>query len=416
MNVSRIHIVLALMALTLVIALGTGFPLYFRLFYLIVLALGGSLLWAFLNLRGVELTVQRASGKLQAGGFLESRVVIRNSSPVPKFAIEVRDLLELPGHATGAVVNLPPGKDLHMVWQTPLRKRGVYRAGAPVAYSGDPFGVLRLSHRGPGAQQLVVLPYMVDIPPFSLARGEMMGHGVALGNVPASTESVATVREYQPGDSARHVHWPSTARRGSLMLKQFDSGMEDVAWVLLDLQKDVHAGEDVSNTEEYAVSAAASIARSYLEIGWSVGLMAQGDRPYILPPQQGAPALDRLLLALTEARALGGVDMRSLMGLWHSQAASLAVSLVVVTPFVDPGWATTLESLARQGVSASVVLIDPMSFGGAGSPQPLLDRLGRRGISTYLLGNGEDLALALQSPWHSSAGHSPGTVSEGSGP
>jgi uncharacterized protein (DUF58 family) len=413
MTVRRIHIILALTVLTLVLALGTGFPLYFRLFYLIVLALGGSLLWTSLNLWGVKVTVHRASGKLHVGGFLESRMSIYNSSPLPKVGIEARDLSELPGHSTGAVVNLLPHKELHLVWETPLKKRGIYSVGAPIAFSGDPFGVLRLRHREPGSQQLVVLPYMVDIPPFSLAQGELVGHGGVLGNTPASTESVSTVREYQPGDSSRHVHWPSTARKGSLMLKQFDSGMEDVAWVLLDLQRDVQAGENVANTEEYAITAAASVAKNYLEMGWAVGLMAHGDRRYLLPPQQNAPALDRVLMALTEASAQGGIDLAALLGLWHSQMASLAVSLVVITPSVDPGWSTALESLAQQGVSPTVVLVDPGSFGAMGNPQPLLGRFSRRGIPTYLLRNGEDLAQALQRPWHSSNAHPPATGSAG---
>ena len=409
----RTRNVLALMVLALVLALGTGFPLYFRLFYLIALALGGSLLWTSLNLWGVRVTVQRTSGKLQVGSSLESRMNIYNSSPLPKFGIEANDLSELPGHNTGAVVNLPPHKELHLVWQTPLKKRGIYWVGAPIAFSGDPFGVLRLRRREPGSQQLAVLPYMVDLPPFSMPHGELVGQGVAQGNAPTSTESVSTVREYQPGDSSRHVHWPSTARKGRLMLKQFDSGMDDVTWVLLDLQEAVHAGQEVANTEEFAITAAASIAKNYLERGWAVGLMADGDRRYLLPPQQDAPALDSVLMALTEARARGGVDLRSLLGIWRSQMASLAVSLVVVTPSVDTGWATFLESLTHQGVSATVILIDPQSFGATGSPQPLLGLLGRRGIPTYVLRNGEDLARALQRPWRSSPAHTSGTEMDG---
>ena len=102
------------------------------------------------------------------------------------------------------------------------------------------------------------------------------------------------------------------------MVKQFDTGMEDLVWILLDLEGAAHHGQGQESTEEYAVTAAASIARSYSEAEWAVGLMALGDRPWTIPPQEGAPGLDRLLLALTEARAQGTVPIRDLLANWHA--------------------------------------------------------------------------------------------------
>ena len=90
-----------------------------------------------------------------------------------------------------------------------------------------------------------------------------------------------------------YIHWPATARKGKLMLKQFDGGMEDVLWILLDMQAGTTVGNELENTEEFAVTAAASIAKSYSEVGWAVGLLAQSDRQFLLPPQEGAPAYER---------------------------------------------------------------------------------------------------------------------------
>ena len=394
----RTYAVLALAAGTLVLALGTGFPLYFYLSYLAALVLASSFVWSFVNLLGTHATAHRTYGKLQVGEYLESRITLRSSSPLPKFSLEINDLPEMPGHDTGAVVDLPPYGQIPLVLKVPLRKRGIYSVRQPTVSSGDPFGVFRLRHRGRGDEQMVVFPYMVNIPPFSLSQGEISGDGAFQRNTPEATSSVSTVREYQPGESHRYIHWPSTARKGSLMLKQFDAGMEDVAWILVDLQRQVQAGEELENTEEYAIAAAASIARAYSAMGWSVGLMAHGDRRYVLPPQEDAPALDRLLLALTEASARGNVPIRDLLSLWQSQAASSAVSLIVITPAVDLGWIPMLESLVQRGLSATAVLVDSNSFGAAGDSRLLLSQLQRRGISTYLIRKGEDMAQALQHP------------------
>jgi len=235
-------------------------------------------------------------------------------------------------------------------------------------------------------------------PAYGLDEGRP-GAGSLQRSAPEATASVSTIREYQPGDSTRYIHWPATASKGRLMLKQFDGGVEDVAWILLDLQGDVEAGEEIENTEEYAITAAASIAKSYSEIGWAAGLMAHGDRQYILPPQEGAPSLDRLLVALAGARAEGTVALRDLLAFWQSHIPSSTVSLIVITSSVDLGWELLLESSMQQGVSATVVLIDPVSFGATGDPRLLLNQLHRRGVPTYLLRKGEDLSQALQHTW-----------------
>ena len=92
--------------------------------------------------------------------------------------------------------------------------------------------------------------------------------------------------------------------------------------------------------------------------------MAQGDRSYIMAPQESAPALDRLLLALTEARAQGNCALqRASDPLALSRSPHKRCRLVVVTPSVDPVWVPLLESLIQQGISATVVLVDTKSFG-----------------------------------------------------
>ena len=403
MRPTRTHAALGLLALSLFLSLATGYAIYYRLLSITVLVLGGSALWSWLNLQGTRITAQRTFNRLQVGESVESRITIENTSPVPKLGLEVTDLSELPGNTSGAVVNVPGSAEVVVSSEIPLRHRGIYQVGAPVATSGDPFAFVRLRRRNPGSQQLIVYPRMVDMPPFSLTRGDIVGEGDLQGSSPEATYSVSTIREYRPGDSSKHIHWPSTARKSDFMVKQFDTGMEDLVWVLLDLDRAAHYGEGQESTEEYAVTAAASIARSYSEAEWAVGHMAQGNRPWIMAPQEGAPGLDRLLLALTEARAQGTVPVRDLLTYWHAQVASQVVTLIVVTPSVDPSWSPLLDSMIQQGVSATVVVVDPKSFGDQRDPALLLNQLQQRGTPVYLLQRGEDIAQGLTYRWRSAS-------------
>ena len=407
MRPQRLHAVLALLLLSVFLSLGTGYAIYYRLLAITAFVLAGSALWAMWNLWGTRVTFQRSFGKLQVGESVESRITVHNSAPLPKLGLEVDDLSELPWHSSGTVINVPGSGELTVASSIPLRYRGVYRVGAPTVTSSDPFSFVRLRRRDPGEQQLVVYPYMVEIPPFSITRGEIVGEGDVQGSSPEATSSVSTIRDYHPGDSSKYIHWPSTAKKGGFMVKQFDTGMEDLVWILLDLQRESHYGQGLESTEEYAVTAAASIARSYSEAGWAVGLMAKGDRSYIMAPQEGAPALDRLLLALTEARAQGNVPFRELLSLWNSQTPSQAVSLIVVTPSVDPAWIPLLETLVEQGVSATIAMVDPKSFGDRRDPGLLLNRLNQRGAPVYLLQRNEDIAQSLRYRWRPAGNAAP---------
>ena len=398
-GMKRVHAVTILMVVTLLMALGSGVPVYYRVFYLTALVLAFALVWAQLSVWRLGVSVDRTFGKLRVGERLESSIQVRSASPVPKFGLEVRELSEMPGHNTAAVINLPPFGEASVSLSVPLVKRGVYRIGPPTLAGGDPFGIFTLRRRRPGTEPLAVMPYVVDIPPFSVAQGDTSGDGSLLKSTPEATASASTVREYRSEDSARYIHWPATARKGRLMLKQFDGGMEDVLWIVLDLQAGTRLGDELENTEEYAITAAASIAKSYSEVGWAVGLLAHGDKQYLLPPQEGGPAYERISMALTEARSEGAYPISETLSYWQTHVPSSAVSLVVISASPEPGWGVALESVVRQGVTASAVVVDPTSFGGREDPALLLSRLQRRGVPTYMLRKGEDIAQGLQQRW-----------------
>src|SRR5690606_32234651 len=106
-------------------------------------------------------------------------------------------------------------------------------------------------------------PRVVHLPPVELPRGNSQGGGQRrrpiLGNLPA-----ATVSEYQAGDSLRHVHWASTARRGRMMVKDLEIEPAGNVWLALDLQARVHQDDGDASTLEQGVVVAASLAADLL--------------------------------------------------------------------------------------------------------------------------------------------------------
>lgn len=86
----------------------------------------------------------------------------------------------------------------------------------------------------------------------------------------------STVREYNPGDNPRFIHWKATARTGSLQSKVFDPSDTLSVTLAVDVRTRARAYEYVPEYLEYVISTAASVAVHALGERYMVGLAANG--------------------------------------------------------------------------------------------------------------------------------------------
>lgn len=394
MPTRRFYALLVLMGVTLVSGLSTGFLLMFRLLYLFAfLALAGAL-WAWLSVARLRVRVPHVPTRAQVGERLRLELEVENPTPFPRAEVEVRLASSLPGPAPGAVLSLPRYGLRIVLLTVPLRRRGVFTLG-PVEWVGeDPLGLFRAVRRTGGAHRLVVYPAPQELPGFGVERTELRGEEALRQRATVPATDASTVREYRQGDPLRHIHWPTTARTGRLMVKQFDTGRSALVWLLLDLHAGSHWGEGEESTLEVGVTAAASIARRYLLAGWPVGLVAVGRVRTCVPPERGPGYLDSLLAALAEVEADGTQPLASVLVREGANLGSLA-TLVVITPSLDTRWPAALNALRRRRVRTVVVWLDAPSFGAPGDGTPLLRTLEQEGYLVYRVRRGESLPLAL---------------------
>jgi uncharacterized protein (DUF58 family) len=83
------------------------------------------------------------------------------------------------------------------------------------------------------------------------------------------------VREYQPGDALRTVHWKSTARRDELMVRVEERPWHGGVTVLLDRRAQAHRGAGAQASLEFAIELVASVCRHLLDGGRRVTLVAE---------------------------------------------------------------------------------------------------------------------------------------------
>jgi uncharacterized protein (DUF58 family) len=151
---------------------------------------------------------------------------------------------------------LHPGESARAAYRLPTAQRGVYSLGPLEISFTDAFGLATSSETVAAETQLTVYPHVDVISPLPHTLGHDPLAGADHPNALASRgEDFYALRAYQVGDDLRRVHWPSTARRDDLMIRQDEMPWQGRSTVFLDTRRSVHTGESF----ELAVSATASI-------------------------------------------------------------------------------------------------------------------------------------------------------------
>ena len=189
------------------------------------------------------------------------------------------------------------------------------------------------------------------------------------------------------------------------MVKEFDIGVSAQAWALLDLERRSHIGAPPDNTEELAVTVAASLVQRWDAEAVPVGLAANAAQLYMLKPDRRPAQLGILMETLAAVRADGALSLERFIYDLRPHLSGFN-TLMVITPSRRPEWTSALVGLRRQGINVAVCYIDPAAFASPGSAgasvaataQTTADYLAQHDIPLYLVQPGADLNLALSRP------------------
>ena len=325
--------------------------------------------WAHSLLQGLTWQRQVRQSIMVVGDRVVESFEVENASAFPLLWAEIRDQSDVPGY-TASRVEAVDGHG-HKRWETQgtCERRGVFHLGPWDVISSDPFGIFCIRWTFPVERTVLVYPRIVRLPDITLPRGYMRGQAREWRPSPVEDIAAAGVRPYLPGAPLRRIHWPSSARRGTLFSRLFDMEPSGDLWLVLDLDARVQAGEGITSTEEYVVVLAASLAAKMLAQGRAVGLACSGEHVALVPPRGGSGHLWELLGHLARAHSAPDIPLHDFLARVTTMAAR-GCTLVVFTPSTSPDWLSPLVTAQSRGMAASVVWLDPGTFTSAGRPDP----------------------------------------------
>lgn len=359
-----------------------------RIVVALLLLLAISWLWSRTSLTRIGLRRVLLSDRVRVGDHVREEVTFLNHARLPKLWVEIEDHSTLPNHAAGRVVSVGGRSGTSWIVDTMAVRRGKYRLGSFSAIGGDPVGIFPRSTQIPVTHDVVVYPALVDVSAIALPTATVSGGVMRDRSLALSSPTVSSVREYTPGDPMNRIAWSATARRGTMMVKEFDPDPTADLWIVLDLSEDGqfdltdHRLEEeigtgtaayLHSTVEYIVSIGSALAERALDDGRKVGMIINREMPMRLDADNTERQWFRIAEALATATAFGNRPLSEALTSGQRRF-SRTQGVIVVSSDPQADWVDAARSLIDRQVSVTAVVVDA---GGAGEDDvsPLIERL-----------------------------------------
>lgn len=342
---------LGILLVLLLSAMTSGINLLVLLFGMLLGVLVVSMLLVRPALRGAVARRRLPSGVF-AGQPFAVEVELKNKSRyLSAWSISVRDGFRTDGQQHWPAVWFPRvagGRSRNGVYRAVLPRRGRYQLGPLRLTTSFPVGLAQATRTLPAEESLIVYPRPgkltarwtqgwddLDV---SRSRDALRRTSVE--------EEFRSLREFRAGDSTRLIHWRTSARKGELMVREFEYPQTQDSVVLLDLWTPDDASPAQLQVVEDAVSFAATVCATACRNGRGRVVLGIAGREKQLIQGPASPGLvHRLLTALACATASSSTDPKGLLEEIHRYGTAEGRLVIVGTRPTDwlrPGGSGTV--------------------------------------------------------------------------
>jgi uncharacterized protein (DUF58 family) len=252
-------------------------------------------------------------------------------------------------------------------------RRGFYPLGPVQLKSGDIWGLFSETRMQRELDWLIVYPQVLPLSALGFPPKQPFGETKAAWRIFEDPSRAVGIRDHQPEDSFRHIHWKASARRQDLQVKVYEPTTSHSLVLFVNVATFAHhwQGTDPLLLEQ-VIAMAASVASYGLEARQVIGLLANGsiphsDQPIKVLPSRRPDQLARVLEALAAVTSFTTSSIESLL-LAESPRLPWGATLVVITGVVTEALLAALIHLHQVG--RRVVLVSLEEADSALLPPP----------------------------------------------
>ncbi|ANH60812.1 hypothetical protein I597_1911 [Dokdonia donghaensis DSW-1] len=279
-----------------------GLFLHQRLFYgLAVLALLYLLSYWFHGLFGITnilllvflllvfidaLVLFRGSGKIKATRALpekfsnsdvnELKVTLENKYP---FSVSLDIIDEIPVQFQkrdfSKHIEIPARESSSFIYTLRPTERGEYVFGHLNLYASTKLKLVRRRYRFEKDQMVKVYPSFIQMKKYAFLAldNRLTLHGMKKIRRIGHTMEFEQIKDYVPGDDARTINWKATAKRGSLMVNQFQDEKSQPVYALIDASRVMKMPFKGLTLLDYAINSTLAFSNIALKKKDKVGML-----------------------------------------------------------------------------------------------------------------------------------------------
>ena len=264
-----------------------------------------------------------------------------------------------------ALPGLARGASRFVSYRLPTARRGEIGVGPLQLRAGDPLGLFGRVREYGCVVSLLVRPRTAPLPILPSGRVASL-EGPTSETAPSGTVTFHALREYVVGDDLRHVHWRTTARTGTLMVRQLVDSSLPVTTVVVDCRPASYAAP--AEDFDIAVDAAATVAAGMATAGFPVTLLTSDGGRFQTRSARGAGAL---LDWLARLQASASDELETALA--AARRLPSAATLTVVTGTACVLEAERLVVSARRFDRVTVIRAGTQRGGPVALPVPVVD-------------------------------------------
>ena len=244
--------------------------------------------------QSLELTAEVRNRDSRAARYVELRAVCS-----PQLSVDITPSfgeVSAGGRLRVTIVVHAPRVGDHGIFGLSLEVRGSPGLfEIPLTFS-NPFGI-----------EVLPSPFGAALRSARGGRSRTLADAGRPGPLSGDGQELREIREHQPGDPFKRIAWKASARRGKLLMRDYEREERDVVWLLLDASVELWAGAAGTAPLDLAIDELAAVAQAHLGRGDRVGLAVCAARLLAwVPPTRGPAQSARIARAL--AIATGTLD------------------------------------------------------------------------------------------------------------
>lgn len=317
---------------------------------------------------GIEIT-RDIPRRARAGTPFKIEYQIKNRRKMPSWDLTIDSLKLKRGlsHCSppASIEYLAPGEKKQLSTYFISGKRGRHQIASPIAESSFPFGMIKWSCSSIQPQHVLIYPQFEPLMSIELPSGvKFQKQSFSMVSKIGESMDFLGCREFRTGDNPKFIHWRSTAKKGTLIVREFrEECLSRIALVV-----DTYASEPNFLTKitgkhhresecfEAAISLAAAVADITARQDFVIDIFAAGPEIYHFQGGRSLAHLDDILDILAGISSTSGTPLTTIEPSVMEEVAGIGTAVVILLKWDDER-KNFIRKLNENGVLTKIIMI-----------------------------------------------------------